>query len=160
MRRMLAVALATAGLVPGAANASQRIDRNAEGVRLEVSGGGQALVTYRVGGQLRHVLARGAVDALAPTPDRPQVAFRLDYSGGWGTYRKDVWKTFADACAPYEGPPLAWLVAACRAPDGSFWALQRWQRGLPNYGLDPSAGQAVWELRLSHWTGPLAELTV
>ena len=31
---------------------------------------------------------------------------------------------------------------------------------LPNYGIAPNATQSVWELRLSHWTGPLPELTV
>ena len=160
MRIAFAVLLAAAWLVPSAAHASQLVDRNAENVRLEVSRGGQALVTYRAGGQVRHVLAWGAVDALAPTADRPQIAFRLDYSGGWGTYRRDVWKTFEDACEPYDGPPLAWLVTACRAPDGSYWALQRWQRALPNYGVEPNAQQVAWELRLSHWTGAVAELTV
>jgi hypothetical protein len=52
------------------------------------------------------------------------------------------------------------LVAACQAPDGSYWALQTWQRELPNYGVRPTAREAAWELRLSHWLGPLAELTV
>ena len=32
---------------------------------------------------------------------------------------------------------LVWLVAACRAPDGSYWALQRWQRLLPMRGIAP-----------------------
>ena len=31
---------------------------------------------------------------------------------------------------------------------------------LPNYGLRPTPEQAVWELRLSHWRGPVAELEV
>jgi hypothetical protein len=31
---------------------------------------------------------------------------------------------------------------------------------LPNYGLNPTPTQAVWELRLSHWTGTLPTLTV
>ena len=51
-------------------------------------------------------------------------------------------------------------MTACRAPDGSYWALQAWQRGLPNYGVAPSPPQAVRELRLSHWTGEPAELTI
>ena len=38
--------------------------------------------------------------------------------------------------------------------------MQAWQRALPNYGLAPNAAQAVWELRLSHWTGELPVLTV
>ena len=51
-------------------------------------------------------------------------------------------------------------MAGCKAPDGSYWALQAWQRMLPNYGLVATPKQAVWELRLSHWSGPIAELTV
>ena len=52
-------------------------------------------------------------------------------------------------CLPYDGPPLAWLVKACKAPDGSYWALQTWQRLKPNYGGTTGA----WELHLSHWRG-------
>ena len=47
-------------------------------------------------------------------------------------------------------------LAACKAPDGSYWALQRWQRLKPNYG----GKTAGWELRLSHWSGPLPVLEV
>jgi hypothetical protein len=31
---------------------------------------------------------------------------------------------------------------------------------LLTYGLAPNAQSGVWELRLSHWSGPLAELTI
>jgi hypothetical protein len=31
---------------------------------------------------------------------------------------------------------------------------------LPNYGLDPTPREAVWELRLSHWSGPIAVLDI
>jgi hypothetical protein len=31
---------------------------------------------------------------------------------------------------------------------------------LPNYGVAPTAAQAAWELRLSHWTGELPVLTI
>jgi hypothetical protein len=88
------------------------------------------------------------------------VKFRLDYSGGWGTRRQHVWRTFQNACRPYDGPRLQWLVTACKAPDGSYWAVQSWQRMLPNYGLNPTPQQAVRELRLSHWTGPLPVLDI
>jgi hypothetical protein len=158
--RWIVVALLLAAAAPASASASQLIDRNATGVRLEVSRAGQALLTYRVHGVTRHVLAWNGLNAVASNSGQRQVAFRVDYSGGWGTFRKPVWKTLRNACAPYSGPPVAWFVTGCTAADGSFWALQQWQRGLPDYGADPSAGQAVWELRLSHWTGPLPELTV
>jgi hypothetical protein len=50
--------------------------------------------------------------------------------------------------------PLHWLVTACRASDGSYWALQSWQRSLPDLGHTPATAlQRSWDLRLSHWTG-------
>jgi hypothetical protein len=79
------------------------------------------------------VLAWGAVDAHHPSRDVAQVRFQFDYAGGWRKYRREVWRGFRDACRPYDGPELVYLVAACKAPD---------------------------ELHLSHWTGPLAVLEV
>ena len=149
-----------AAVLASTANASQLIDRNAQNVKLEVNTKGEALLTYTAGGQLKHVLAWGAVNAIAPTRSRPQLAFKLDYAGGWGKYHRDYWKTFKNACGAYDGPQLAWSVTACKAPDGSYWALQAWQRMLPNYGVAPTAAQSVWELRLSHWTGQLPVLTI
>jgi hypothetical protein len=35
------------------------------------------MLTYTAGGKLKHVLAWGAVNAIAPTTSRPQVAFKL-----------------------------------------------------------------------------------
>ncbi len=158
--RGIALAVLVAVAAPASADASQLIDRNASAVRLEVDGSGRALVSYRAGGRVRHVLAWGALNAVAPAAGVRQVAFRLDYSGGWGTSRRPVWKTFRNVCRPYTGPPLAWLVAACTAPDGTHWALQSWQRLLPNYGAAPTPREAAWELRLSHWRGPLPLLTI
>ncbi len=163
--RRLAFALLLVGLgaisAAGPAYASQLIARDATDVRLAVDRWGRALVTYRAQGRVQRVLAWGAIDALPPSPERPQVRFQLDYSGGWGTFRRPIWKTFGGVCLPYDGPPLPWLVVACKAPDGSYWALQSWQRMLPNYGLDPATKlQSAWELRLSHWRGPLPVLEV
>jgi hypothetical protein len=155
---LLAVVLAA--VLASSASASQLLDRNAKGVKLEVNAKGEALVTYTAGGKLKHVLAWGAVNAIAPTRSRPQVELKLDYAGGWGKYHTDYWKTFTNACQTYDGPKLAWYVTACTAPDGSYWALQAWQRMLPNYGVAPTATQSVWELRLSHWTGELPTLQV
>jgi hypothetical protein len=146
--------------VPAAASASEIIDRNASNISLQVAKNGQALVSYNARGKRWNVLAWGAVNAIHPTPLRPQVKFRLDYSGGYGTYKRDLWKTFQNACRPYDGPELEWFLMGCKAADGSYWALQAWQRMLPNYGLQATPKQAVWELRLSHWTGALPELTV
>ncbi len=160
MRHLVLLTLVLALLAPMSASASTLIDRNASGVTLKVSASGQALLSYKARGKQWNVLAWGAVNAIKPTPGGKQVDFRLDYSGGWGTYKRNVWKTLANTCKPYTGPPLAWKVTACTATDGSHWGVQAWQRMLPNYGLNPSPKQAVWELRLSHWTGDLPALTV
>jgi hypothetical protein len=153
------IAVLVAASFAASANASQLIDRNAKNVKLAVNTKGEALITY-TDGAAKHVLAWGAENAIAPTTARKQVAFQVDYAGGWGKYHSTYWKTFKNACKPYDGPALAWFVVACKAPDGSYWALQSWQRMLPNYGLTPNATQAASELRLSHWTGDLPELTI
>jgi hypothetical protein len=155
---LLTLALAVAA--PSTATASELVDRNASNVSIKVARNGQALVSYKARGKRWNLLAWGAVNALHPTIARKQVAFKLDYSGGWGTYKRDVWRTFKNACAPYDGPALQWFVAGCKAPDGSYWALQSWQRMLSNYGADGGPKSRVWELRLSHWKGPIAELEV
>jgi hypothetical protein len=158
---LVVVAVLAASLLgASSARASDLIDRNAHGVSLKVNRKGEALITYSAGGKRKHVLAWGAVNALAPTTARAQISFRLDYAGGWGKYRRDYWKTFRNACTKYDGPALAWSVTACKAPDGSYWALQSWQRALPNYGVVPNFAQAAWELRLSHWRGPVPILQI
>jgi hypothetical protein len=154
-RLALTVAAVTAAVAAPGAGASQLIDRNATGVHLEVSPAGQALLTYRAGGKAKHVLAWGAVNAIPPSRSRAQVAFKLDYSGG-GKQAQGL----TNACQPYDGPALAWLVTACKAPDGSYWAVQSWQRSLPNYGAPASGTRAAWDLRLAHWTGDLPVLDV
>ncbi|HET7856658.1 MAG TPA: hypothetical protein VFL41_09405, partial [Gaiellaceae bacterium] len=92
--------------LPAGASASQMIAKNAKGARLAVNGSGVALLTYRSEGRLRHVLAWGAINARTPTRGTSQVRFRIDYSGGWGSRRRDVWRGFRNACGPYQGPPL------------------------------------------------------
>jgi hypothetical protein len=158
---ILITLVAAALAATSTAGASQLIDRNATNVKLEVDSKGEAMITYTAGGQLKHVLAWGAVNASPPTQSHPQVAFKLDYSGGYGKYHiKDYWQRMGGVCLPYDGPKLAYAVAACKAPDGSYWALQSWQRGLPDYGVGASAQQASFELRLSHWTGAIPVLSI
>lgn len=155
---IVAVVLAALSFA-GAASAAQLIDRDAAGVRLEVNKKGEALLTYRKGAAVKHVLAWGAVNALPPTAGGRQVQFRLDYSGGWGKYRTLYWQHFANACGAYTGPALPNVVAACTAPDGSYWAAQEWPQPLPDLGFTPwlPAQRQQW-LELSHWTGPVAQL--
>jgi hypothetical protein len=152
--KLLLIALFAGALALGAApvaGASQLVGRNATAVKLAADDNGAALLTYRSNGKLIRVLAVGATNARTPTTGVAQVAFKLDYSGGRGVFR--------NTCKPVV-QVVQWQVAACQARDGSYWALQSWQRALPNYGVTPNAAQAAWELRLSHWTGALAEFNV
>jgi hypothetical protein len=129
----------------GEAAASELIGREADRAGLQVNGAGQAHVSWYEDGATRHVVAGNAINARPPTPGIAQVSFRLRYGA----------RSIAGAgCGGYDGPPLAWLLVACKAPDDSYWALQRWQRLKPNYG----GKSGVWELRLSHWSGPLSVL--
>ena len=119
------------------------------------------MLTYRAHGRLKHVLAWGAVNARQPQQGTRQVKFVVDYAGGWGVYRRTVWKTFRNSCRKYDGPPVAWLLTACKARDGSYWAVQRFQQPLPDLGLTPwNAARRAWWIELSHWTGPQAVLDV
>jgi hypothetical protein len=159
-RASLLVIVIVAAAIASNASASQLVDRNASAIKLEVNSKGEALISYKAQGKQRRVLAWGAENAIAPTRTRQQVAFKLDYAGGWGKYHRDYWRTFKNSCGAYDGPKLAWFVTGCTASDGSYWALQAWQRMLPNYGVTASSSQSVWELRLSHWTGELPVLTI
>jgi hypothetical protein len=133
--------------MPGVAGAAEIVDRSVASPQLSVNSHNVALVTYMVRGAGRHVLYWGAVD-WANTFDR-------DYSGGWKSKVAD-YKRFSNSCKPYTGPPLALLVAACDAPDGSHWALQQWSRLWKNYGGD----SAPAELYISHWRGDAGELAI
>jgi hypothetical protein len=142
-------AAALAGTTP--AYASQLIARNATAVHLQVNEK-QSLVTFRAGGGARRVLVWGAVNARPPQASLPQVKFQLNYTG-FGFNGGD--------CRPYTGPSLPWLVAACDGPDGSFWAAQSFPQPLPDLGFTPwlQSQRESW-LEISHWTGPIPELTV
>jgi hypothetical protein len=159
-------ALAALGLAMSAQASELIADRNPTQINLKVNAKGEALVTYRrETGATRHLLAWGAVNALAPSPDTPQVKMSFDYAGGWSKYkskpvpfRVNYWKSFK-GCGSYDGPALVYFVAACKAPDGSYWALQSWQRLQPLLGFDPWLKKHTdWELHISHWTGPLPAL--
>ena len=156
------LALGTPVFVSPAGASEQFGDLDVSFLSLKVNRRGVALVSYRTSrGLVRHVYVWGAVDAGPPDPARAQVHFRYDYSGGLKKDGRQTWRSFVNACRPYDGPRLVWLVTACKAPDGSYWALQRWQRLLPMRGVAPfRAGQAAFELHVSHWTGPLPVLEV
>jgi len=165
LRVLVPVSLVAAVLVVAApATGSEPLaDANVELGSLKVNGKGEALITYtRNDGRSRHVLVWGAVNARPPSAETPQVRFRWDYAGGWGKYRNGkYWTRFRNECRPYDGPALPMLIAACRAPNGSYWTIQAWQRRLPLLGFDPWLPQHTnWELHVSHWTGALPLLEV
>jgi len=158
---VLPVSFLLALAIVGPARASQLIDRNATHVRLARNSKGQALISYRASGRVRRVLGWGAINARPSSSAAKQVAFRLDYSGGWGTYHRRLWRAFPDTCRCYDGPLLTHVVASCTADDGTYWALQSWQVALPDLGFLPwlPAQKTPW-LTLSHWSGETAELEV
>ena len=155
------VAIAAGGLVAPAHASEQFTDTNVRNLTLKVNAKGEALLTYvRADNEARHVLLWGAVDAGHPGAGPRQVRFARDYSGGWGKYHNArYWRAFRNACRAYTGPALPYLVTACTAPDGTHWAVQAWQRGLPLLGVDPwTPAQSAVEMHVSHWSGPLPEL--
>jgi hypothetical protein len=186
MRRLVASLIVfLAAVAASGANASQVISTSSvSDVQLGVNDNGQAMVTYTAAGKVVHVLASGAVNAVAPTSSGAQVAFGLVYHAGSQTHATDdrgprqaatsqrdrhdrarqaqaaaeASQTFS--CPAYDGPPLADMIAACKAPDGSYWAVQSWDRDLPSYGVTPTAVQSQTELHLAHWTGALPVLSV
>ena len=163
MARILLIGLLAFAVFVSPASATEFLgDRDVSFLSLKVNARGEALVSYRnASGVRRDVLIWGAVNAHAPDPGRPQVKFRFDYTGGTRTYGSGYARSFRNKCRAYDGPRLVMFVAGCKAPDGSYWALQRWQRLAPMRGFDPFLPeQEALELHVSHWSGPLPVLEV
>jgi len=113
-----------------------------------------------VNGVTKRVLVGGAVNALTPSESTPQVQFAMRYLTT-GPKDKKVWKHFKNKCTSYDGPALAFEVVACKAPDGSYWAVQSWKYWEPFFGYSPwLAYQNDTAFHVSHWTGPLAVLEI
>jgi hypothetical protein len=160
--KSLALLVAVLVLAPAAHASAPLGDLDVSQLQLAVNQNGKALLTYhRDDGRLRHVLVWGAINARPPSRSAPQVAFQFDYSGGLRSQGHAVAPRFANRCAPYDGPALPFLVTACKAPDGTFWAVQAWQRLLPMRGFAPwLPEQGKYEFHVSHWSGPVAQLDV
>jgi hypothetical protein len=145
---LLLLALASSS----SAGASNKITSGASNVALSVVDGNTAVVRYAAKGKHWWVTASGAINARLPNPGAVQVGFGLKYSQS---------SPPAGQCRPYDGPPLPWLVAACKGVAGDYWVVQAWQRNLPNYGVKPAIPEhAEFDLRLSHWKGALPVFTV
>ena len=163
LRIAFAVLAALVLVAPALAIASRPLsDTNVKNATLKVNKAGYALVEYTTAAGLRrHVLVWGAINSNRPDPTVKQVRFKFDYAGGYGAFRKQVWTSFANACKPYDGPRLAYFVLGCKAADGTYWALQSWQRNLPLLGFQPwMPSQSAFEMHVSHWSGALATLEV
>src|SRR2546430_5462167 len=109
---VLTAAVVGAFVAVDVASAAQLIDRNAAGVVLAANTKGEALLTCRSHGGLKHVLVWGAVNAKTPNKSVKQVSFHKDYAGGYGRYHQPHWKSFADSCSADDGPDLPSLLAA------------------------------------------------
>ena len=156
----LLIALIGFASLASSASASNLVDRNASRISLKVDRNNTALLEYTVKGSRKHVLYWGAVNS--------KLFFRYDRSGGWKSKRAD-YRNFRNKCRAYDGPSLSQvgrsnirhamvkLHAICKGPDGSYWAVQSWERLVKNYG--GKYGTAPRELRISHWTGSPADLT-
>ena len=90
MRRILVsrlLSLAAAAVFVSTAGASQVISTSTvTGLTMQLNAKGEALLTYKSNGRHVHVLAWGAENAVPTTEDAKQVAFQLDYSGGYQKY--------------------------------------------------------------------------
>jgi len=123
----------------------------------------KATVKLRVDQALFHT-ADAAAAALGkrytPSVTKYSAAVNRDYAAIEKLHSRFTAFDTTFSCRQYTGPKLAFMVGACTAPDGSYWAVQRWQRKLPDYGATPTRQEAAYELHLSHWTGPLPVLQV
>ena len=139
-------------------------DRDVDFLSLKVNGRGEALVSYRrTDGARRDVLISGRRErtrsgrGAATGEVRATTTAAVGGSHGTAEYAR----SFEDTCRAYDGPSSSCSSPRCKAPDGSYWALQRWQRLAPMRGFAPFLPeQDAYELHVSHWSGPLPVLEV
>lgn len=147
----------------GSASASQLVARNAAhpSIKVGMLGGREvAVVTYQAGGVWHRALAWGAINARFYSTTVPQVQFSINYNGGAGSpFGANAWSkvVHSNLCTPDPAlqSSLTVAVAACTMSTNAseHWALQVWQRTLPDAGVHPATTTArAWELHVSHWT--------
>jgi hypothetical protein len=158
---LVAAGAVLASLAPAAA-ASDLIATQTSQEGLMVNAKGVAKVAYKQKGKQKCVLYKGALNAGKFSRDGVPnaVGFKYDRSCGWKSKwinHKEI-KKFKNACQPYSGPALPYVVASCSMADGSHWVIQKWARTTPNYGGDPTS--YTKETRLSHFSGEPAQLNI
>ncbi len=148
-------------VLAGSASASQLVARNAAHPSIKVGmldGREVAVVTYQSGGVWHRALVWGAMNARFYSTKVPQVQFSINYNGGAGSpFGANAWKHITNMCTPDQAlkSSMAVTVAACTMNNNAseHWALQEWQRTLPDAGVHPATTTArAWELQVSHWT--------
>ena len=155
-------ALAGALALVAPASASQLIARNASNIELAVNAKGTAMVTYSVRGKVTPPPRLGRGQRATPAGEPPDQA---DEAQARLLRRLEApearLEDLPERLPALRRPRAPWLVSACKAPNGSYWALQTWQTALPNLGMAPwLSKQKTWWLHLSHWTGDLPKLEV
>lgn len=149
-------------VVPQAASASYLLARDAKGISLRVNTAGTAQVTYRAQGKTSRVLLWGAINTAGTGPLHQN--FKIDRSNGWKSKRNNPKRALRNACVRYDGPNDVPFLAApiCKAPDGTYWAVQKYQytgsSPSMNYGARIGDSRYSSQLRVSHWSGPIATI--
>ena len=123
---------------------------------------GVALLTYRSEGRLQPRSAWGAINARnSDDAGCRQVSFRLDYSGGWGSRRKDLWRGFRNACGPYQGPALRTTSSPpARRPTARTGSSRSGGGCCPRSGCARRSRSGPSSCSSSHWSGDLPEFVV
>ena len=96
-------------------------------------------MTYTANGRQKRVLAWNAINANPPVQRRQagRVHARLLGRLRQVPHRRTGRRSARRACRTTARRSRG-RSPACKAPDGSYWALQAWQRKLPNYGVAAS----------------------
>src|SRR5437762_1537859 len=95
---VVVLAAATAGAQP--ALGTYLVSRDVVAPMLQVDATGHALISYKEKGQVKRLLVWDAVNALPPKAGGAQVAFKLDYSGGWKSLKNpNYYKTIKNVCS-------------------------------------------------------------
>ena len=153
-------ALAAVVAAPAPASASQMIARNATHVRLAVNRNHVALLTYRSEG----VCTTRSPGARSTRARRRagcrQVSFRLDYSGGWGSRRKDLWRGFRTSAAPTRARSSTTSSPRARRPTARTGSSRSGAACCRRSASAPRSRSGPTELHLSHWSGELPEFVV